>query len=262
MQRPLFVVTAPRSGSTFLVAALNSHPRIAMTNEAAWITLLRKACLLASTPALQPIDDGEGFQTVGILPDRYVSSLSAAFAKIVDPFVAGFYAEIGGDVDLYGDKILSRNDLAFAVEHFPDAIYVELVRDVRDVIVSSYAFEKKQPTAWQDAPFDLRCQHLDEFFRATEALLEGRDRHLVRYEDLVSDGAATMASVLAAAGLSIADEVTAYLEGPAVQLFASQGTSDSPGSSIGRWRSELTDEQKLQLEETLGDHLRRFGYDA
>jgi len=233
-----------------------------MTNEAAWVTLLRKTRLLASTPALHPIDDGEGFQTVGILPDRYVSSLSSAFDKVVEPFVAEFYGELVGDADFYGDKILSHNDLAFAVEQFPDAVFVELVRDLRDVIVSTYAFEKKQPTAWQDAPFELRHQHLDEFFQATERLLDGRQRHVVRYEDLVSDGPATMARLFEAIGLPPSDDVTSYLEGPATDLFKTQGTSNTPGASIGRWRTELTEDQRALLTEALGHHLRRFGYEA
>ena len=84
-----------------------------MTNEAAWITLLRKTALLASTPAQETIDDGEGFETVGILPQRYVGDMSAAFAEIVRPFVSAFYAQVGGeagnDADYYGDKILSHN---------------------------------------------------------------------------------------------------------------------------------------------------------
>lgn len=266
MPKPLFVVTAPRSGSTFLVAALDSHPRIAMTNEAAWITLLRKTALLAATPAMETIDDGEGFETMGILPQRYVGDLSAAFASIVHPFVAAFYAQVrgehGGEDAYFGDKVLSHNDLAFAVEQFPDAYYVELVRDVRDVIVSSYAFEQKQPAAWQGAPFETRCRHLDAFFTRTQELLEGRKRLLVRYEDLVSDNAETMGRVLAFLGLEVTGDVHAYLEGPARELFSSQGTSATPGSSIGRWQSEMTEEQQSMANRVLATHLERFGYSA
>ena len=262
MSKPLFVVTAPRSGSTFVIAALNSHPQITMTNEAAWITLLRKTRLLASTPALEKIDDGEGFETVGILPQRYVGDLSAAFAKIVRPFTTAFYDEVGGAAEYFGDKILSRNDLAFAVEHFPDAAYIELVRDVRDVIVSSYAFEQKQPTAWQNATFEARCRHLDEFFTETTRLLEGRQRTLLRYEDLVSDNAATLARTFESLGLEVTDEVRAYLTGPARELFATQGTSASPNSSVGRWQTEMTEEHQSVATRVLAPHLKRFGYQA
>ena len=244
-----------------MVAAMDSHPRISMTNEAAWITFLRKASLLASTAAMENIDDGEGFQAAGILPHRYVAESREAFRSIMSAYVTNFYQQVVGSVgDFFGDKILSQNDLAFAVEYFPDAKYVELVRDPRDAIVSSYAFEKKQPTSWQGAPLQARCEHLDAFFTAVETLLEGRDRVLVRYEDIIADGIGTMAGLLASMGLQVTAEVEAYFSGAAKELFTTQGTSSSPGASIGRWQAELTEEQKALVHSTLTAHLQRFGY--
>jgi hypothetical protein len=83
---------------------------------------------------------------------------------------------------------------------------------------------------------------------------------LVRYEDLVSDNVKTMNELLGFLGLDVTDEVNTYLEGPARELFSSQGTSTSPGSSVGRWQSEMTEEQRSMATEVLAPHLRRFGY--
>ena len=262
MPIPLFVVTAPRSGSTLLVSALDTHPRVAMTMEAAWVPFLRKASLLASTPALETIDDGEEFRAAGILPHKYVSAFQAAFSRIIHPFVAEFYRRVAGEHDYYGDKITSHKDLSFAIEYFPGAKFVELVRDFRDVIVSSYAFENKQPTAWQNSSFESRVQHLDRFFSATATKLDGLDRLLVRYEDLVSDCPRTMSRLFGFLGFDVTSEMETFLSGPANELFATQGTSTSPGASIGRWRQEMTSEQATRATHALADHLRRFGYPA
>lgn len=261
MVRPLFVVTAPRSGSTLVVALLDSHPRIAMTNEAAWVTFLRKSRLLASTPAMRTIDDGEGFRTPGFLPERYVADFRAAFSSVVRPFVVELYRRLGGhDFDLYGDKLLSLNDLEFAMEHFGDAAFVHLVRDPRDIVASTYAFQQKQPTAWQDATFDTRLAHLDRFFRGTSELLAGRDSLVLRYEDLIGDVERRASELFGFLGLEPTDEVRSFLRQGSKDLFARQGTSASPGASIGRWKKDLTPEQQRAANQIFDGHLRRLGY--
>jgi sulfotransferase family protein len=260
MPRPVFVVSAPRSGSTFVVALLDSHPRIAMTNEAAWVTFLRKAHLLASTPSMRAIDDGEGFQTPGILPERYVADFAASFAAMVRPFVAELFRRVAGDCDWYGDKVMSCNDLAFAIQQFPEAAFVQLVRDPRDVIASTYAFQNKQPTSWQGATFEARVGHMVGFLRDTAAMLAGRHSLLLRYEELVTDSERRTRELFAFLGLDVAPPVRAFLHGEAKRLFGAQGTSASPDASIGRWRQDLTPAQQAAAQAALADQLRRLGY--
>lgn len=261
--RPVFLVCPPRSGSTFVIALLDSHPAIAMTNEAAWVTFLRKAFLLASTPAGQWVDDGENLRTPGILPERYTRAVAESFLAQMQPFVDGLFerAKGGAPRGWYGDKVMSLPDLAFATQWLPDAAFVQLVRDPRDMVASTYAFQDKQPAAWQNATFEQRVEHMGTFLRESARLLEGRQTFVVRYEDLVDDVATHAERMFAFLGLQTTDEVRTYLHGQAEQMFRSHGTSRSPKESIGRWRRDLDERQREAANAALVEVLQRFGYD-
>ncbi len=260
--RPVFVVCPPRSGSTFVVALLDSHPRIAMTNEAAWVTFLRKAFLLASTPAGRWVDDGENLRTPGILPERYTRAVAESFLTVMHPFVAELFRRAADHADptWFGDKVMSLPDLQFAIEWFPDAAFVQLVRDPRDMVASTYAFQDKQPAAWQQASFEARVGHMDTFLRESCRLLEGRQSLVMRYEDLVGDVEPESRRMFEFLGLELADEVRTYLQGQARAMFASHGTSATPQASIGRWRKDLSADQQAAANAALAEVLARFGY--
>jgi len=261
--RPVFVVCPPRSGSTFVVALLDSHPRIAMTNEAAWVTFLRKAFLLSSTPAGRWVDDGENLRTPGILPERYTRAVAESFLTVMHPFVAELFRRVKDRADpaWFGDKVMSLPDLQFAIEWFPDAAFVQLVRDPRDMVASTYAFQDKQPAAWEQASFEARVGHMDTFLRESSRLLEGKRAYVVRYEDLVGDAEPNAARLFAFLGLDLDDAVRGWLQGKAREMFASHGTSATPQASIGRWRQDLSPEQRDAANEALAEVLARFGYE-
>jgi hypothetical protein len=255
-----FLVSAPRSGSTFLARALGQHPEFAMTIEAGWVALLRKSEMLAGTPSMHPIDDGEGFSTVGVVPGPYVDRAARAFRRAAGCFVESFAASVGAEGRYYGDKVHSHNDVAFLLRTFPDVRFVVLVRDLRDVLVSSYTFQQKQATAWQEASFVQRCEHLARFDAEVCGLLDERGCPVVRYEDLIEQPGVELTHVLEAIGLAMAPEVDAWLEGDAGALFQSHGTSVTPRDSVGRWRSMLDAEQQAIANDLLGDALARHGY--
>lgn len=234
-----------------------------MTNEAAWVTFLRKAFLLASTPAGRWVDDGENLHTPGILPEKYTRAVAKSFLSVMHPFVAELFARTSGATDRawYGDKVMSLSDLRFAIDRFPDIAFVQLVRDPRDIVASSYAFQDKQPAAWQQATFEQRIEHLDTFLRESSRMLAGRDHTIVRYEDLMADPAGEAAKLLAFLGVDPAPEVQDFLDGSAQQMFASHGTSSSPEASVGRWRRDLSPEQQVAANRMLAEVLDRFGYE-
>jgi hypothetical protein len=259
-ERLLFLFSAPRSGSTFLRGALGAHPDITLTNESGWVAALRKAELLTCTPSMQAIDDGEGFTTVGLIPHAYLGAHAAAFRAAAQEYVAAFARSIGATTRYFGDKIHSHNDAAFLVRAFPATTLVYLVRDLRDVLVSSYTFQEKQATAWQGADFTTRCDHLARLTHQMHAMHQDRGGPLVRYEQLVEDPATELRTILAALGLPPSREVDRWLAEDAKTLFASHGTSDDPRASIGRWRHMLDDRQLAEVETRLTPALAAFGY--
>ena len=263
MARPLFVVTAPRSGSTFVVNLLDAHQRVKLVNELCFVPFLRRMFLLASTPAGQQIKDNEGFETPGILPERHAWNFAHTFLDAMQPFVDDLFARVAGgleDADFYGDKVTSIADLMFLLNRFPDPLFVQLVRDPRDVIASTYAFQKKQAMLWDSATFETRVLHMAAFLRQSDRLLQDREHHHLRYEDLMADVPRHTRELFGFLGLEVTDSVEAYLQTAAADLFQSHGTSSSPAASIGRWREDLTAEQQRLANDALGEQLERLGY--
>jgi len=265
MARPLFVVSAPRSGSTFAVQLLNAHARIKLVNELCFVPFLRRMFLLASSPAGQQITDNEGFETPGILPERHLRNFAHTYLDAMQPFVDDLFGRVAGglaNADYFGDKVTSIADLRFLIERFGDPVFVQLVRDPRDVIASTFAFQKKQAMLWDDATFETRVAHMARFLRETNDLLSNQRHLCIRYESLVADASKHTRDLFEFLELDVSDEVERYLEGAARELFESHGTSRSPAESVGRWRRDLTPEQQAQANEGLCDELRRLGYEA
>ena len=93
----------------------------------------------------------------------------------------------------------------------------------------------------------------------------GEPGSLVRYEDLVRDPAATLPPLLSFLGLDATPETVRHLiaaAAPDAPELRGHGTAGSPEASIGRWRTDLAPELLAAVEETFGDLLQEFGYEA
>lgn len=89
---PLFIVGAPRSGTTFLCSVLNAHPHIQLTNECRVFALLKETLDVGSHR-----------------PDLLSSSLRASFdafgRRTLGAWVEQFYREeLGMTAPIWGDK--------------------------------------------------------------------------------------------------------------------------------------------------------------
>jgi hypothetical protein len=169
----------------------------------------------------------------------------------------------------------------FAEKHFPDAyprlmrdLYpaareLFLVRDFRDMVASMQAYNARQGSGSfgrdKAGSDEAWLAYLHQNFLVLRAAWRDRGEpgSLVRYEDLVRDPASTLPPLLTFLGLDAAPETVACLIAAAdAPELRGHGTSGSPEASIGRWRNDLSPELRLAVEETFGDLLREFGYEA
>lgn len=165
----------------------------------------------------------------------------------------------------------TRSTAQIVEEIDPRARELVLVRDPRDMACSMLAYSRKKgfrgfgPSA--DASMEEMIRWLS--FNGTAGLLDyleqrGRRAHVVRYEDLVMRPRETLSAVLAHIGADarpeIVDAMIERLEGEA-ERRADHATTDSVGSSVGRWRDELSESQQGLAEELFGPFLGALGYD-
>jgi hypothetical protein len=146
---------------------------------------------------------------------------------------------------------------------WPDARYLVLVRDPRDVLCSWRCHATKSQVA-QDFP-ELRDLAASVFARSWKAVYTGFKKELpnsmwMRYEDLCAEPRRQISAVLDFLELEWEPELDSVLG--ARDLFESHGTSRDLASTIGRWRRDLCDDDIREVVSHCADAMRGLGYDT
>lgn len=258
LRRPVFVIGADRSGTTFLGDSLAALPELSYHHEPAVI----KA-------AARYVYEG-----------RWSFRRARAFFRLVYGWLMRVRLE--GDLRL-AEKTPSNSFIVpFLADAFPDATFVHIVRDGRDaarshmqqpwLLAASLAGGRREPGGYRygpDARFWVEPDRRREFEttsdlhrciwswrRHTEAALAGTgalpaDRFLeLRYESLVTDPAREGARLL--------DFLGVEQQSARALLLASLERADATG--VGAWRTTFDAAELELIEREAGVMLRRLGY--
>jgi Sulfotransferase family len=189
-----FVVGCDRSGTTLVRAMLDSHPELAVPSESYFPAgLLRnrerfeRGDGVDTDAILAELRTRERWQLWGLPEDEVRAVLSADEPCDVPTFIRSLYRAyaLHAGKARYGDKtpkfVFSIDLFADA---FPEAVFVHIVRDGRDVALS------RRAAGWESrniASEALRwCAHVEHGREHGRRL--GPDRYLeVRYEDFVTE---------------------------------------------------------------------------
>lgn len=155
-------------------------------------------------------------------------------------------------------------------ELYPEAKEVFLVRDFRDVVSSMLAFNAKRghrvfgPDHVQSDEDFARYLRNSTVRQLARSWPKRQDRaHLIRYEELIGQPAATLSGVLGYLGLANDD---ATVEGMLTRASADNPemarhlTSQDVSTSVGRWRQSLSPSVQAVCNEVYADVLELFGY--
>ncbi len=280
---PILVTAPGRSGTTYLMSRLAVSPQIVVAELVPYEVRLLSYYAAAFDVLTAPADtarsthpdrlEGDGFH-IGFNPfnapqyahafrgkaalayfqdDWVPSRLGAALADLVREYYRRMAVDRGrGAVTLFAEKNnnLHPSTRMFVRRAFPAKREIAIVRDPRDVLCSHVAyFSSSQEKAFNQ--LNHSCNQL-------AALHETADDDLcfIRYEDMVRGDAATFARLSA----FLDAEVTAQGDAAEGAMFRNHGTSETPESSIGRWRHDLPADLRLQSSRVWGPFLERFGY--
>lgn len=280
-RRPVVVSSSGRAGTSLLMARLAGHPDILVAGEhpfeikqigyyaAAFNALTLPADRVRSTDPNTMLAKDKRF-SIGSNPWAGDPALGPAFAqfwneRLPDALRHGFSAAIESFYDIvaaetgktaarhFAEKIgsvdLAREGAAY---FFGGADEIIMIRDPRDVVCSSKHFWKRAAEA---SVKTLRGQYAGFLRPRREA---GARQHVVRYEDLVTAPDQTMAGVFRFLGLQ--PDGAARDARREAEIFAVHGTASSVQDSIGRWRRDLSDEEKDHANRELATLIERFGY--
>ncbi|HEY1775374.1 MAG TPA: sulfotransferase [Solirubrobacteraceae bacterium] len=239
---PVFVVAAPRSGSTLLRLILDAHPEIGCPGETGIPSL---AARLEDVWAAICTDlAGEN---VAKPPANVLRSMRRALRAPME-----YYCQETGK-RIYCDKSLDAPDnLAALGRAFPTAQYILLFRQVLDVVASGLEVSPYGFRAFGYAPFVQ--QSIDNFVaplvhhwatRARAALdwekANGSRCIRVRYEDMVADPGSTLRNIFEFLGVAPDESAVARALGAAAGA-ATPGdakiafTTEVHTASVGRGR--------------------------
>ena len=289
---PILVTTLGRTGSTLVMKLLSLHPDIAAyplyRTEPKVASYWGEVMLALTDPRsyLQPVtstirgpnwwlgeqrpfdeafDDPELMRWLG--NDQVAETATFCRERIV-----AFYDRLAAEEEhpaYFAEKCVPRDPSYADIlrEMFPDMREIVLVRDFRDMLCSIFAYNERLGSQL----FGRELADSDEAYirgnLAAQVHLLARgwkqrsdSAFLLKYEDLIVNPAATIASLLDYLELDATEPVIDSLTAEVGTGSATHGTSGSPRDSIGRWRSDLDPELAVLCEEVLASAMETFGY--
>jgi Sulfotransferase family len=291
--QPIALTTLGRTGSTAATRLLSSHPEIVAYRPfefeprvvTYWIDMLRELADPASfrrqvTPS-GPLSEGWWLGDRPPLPRRLRDNeLQAmlggdnveALAELCQSRIDRFYVRVAELFERprarYFVEKLGPSTGALAGELYPGAREIFLVRDFRDMVASTFAFNEKRGfqgfgrgRAASDVEYvrGVVAESVGELLSAWH--LRGKGAHLLHYEDLLQRPREVVADAFE----------FLELEAPGDSIDAMIATLDEPGSdvhrtteaeqSIGRWQGDLAADVREACDAALGPALREFGYE-
>jgi len=275
---PFFIVGSERSGTTLLMAVLGQHSRLAVP-EVAWYYPRFRAFLHTYGDLREPTH----FRT---LVAEMIFGLKTPFfglklnpATIVDELIGrtrantfreayaailGLYAESVGK-PRWGEK--TPHNLFYVEEvlaDFPDARFLNLVRDGRDVAVDQLRSAFGPRNVYAAALIWRRTQEVAARWRAKLSKNQWLD---VRYEELAARPEAVVREVLGFLGEDYEPTVLDFYRGETAQRRArarDHQTLGHPISSehVGIYAKQLSLHDQGLFSYVAGEALRSAGYPA
>ena len=169
--------------------------------------------------------------------------------------------------NIWGDKTPKNAlhiDSIFPV--FPKAKYVFLIRDGRDVL-SSYCKSKEEYMGEFSQPDNavMLWNKSSNAFDFLKNNCQANQLHVIRYEDLVETPQKMLEAFCAFMGLTFVPEMLNFQNevhrmGVANMEHHQNVAKKVSSSSIGKWESGLTNEQKIEFIPKIERNLKRWGY--
>jgi hypothetical protein len=290
---PLIVTTLGRTGSMLLLRLLEAHPELlvlrphryeqrvagywvevllALTDPSSYMRQLAPAGSLdrplwwvGSEGPLPGLNPEDGLQ-------RWLGSeVVAQLAKICRSRIDALYAHaaMAGERPRFFVEKHTIRSAALTAELYPQAREVFLVRDFRDMVTSILAFNRKRGVrGFGEGAAGSAVDYVNGLGNWAEGLVRSFARrrataHVLRYEELVLDTRSALRALLeyleVDAGEAMISRMLDASSGEMPEL-AQHRTSSGPGTSIGRWQTELDDDLKQACARSFAAALEAFGY--
>jgi hypothetical protein len=267
----LFIVGCPRSGTTLLQRLLDAHPELAVINETLWIT--READGLVGPELVSRLFENRRFQRLDLRRREVERLLETDSPVSYARFVSGIF-------DLYGRRqgkpFVGDKSPGYVREMgalhalWPNAKFVHLIRDGRDVWLSVAAWKKAERSVgrfatWAQDPVAttaLWWERSVRLGREAGASLGPSLYHEIRYEHLVEEPAQECRALCAFLGLPYDEAMLRFHEG---RTRSEPGLTSKrawlpPVRGLRDWHDQMPAAEVERFEATAGELLDELGY--
>ena len=266
----LFMIGAPRSGTTWLQAMLGAHPAICTTAELMLFNHYTVHWADAWNEQVRLHRDGS---LVG-LPTLWSEEEFYGFLKEFLDRVYSRVFEQKPEATIFLDK---HPGYAQHIEHIdrliPNAKFLHIIRDGRDVASSMMAASKGWARIWAPESVEKAAASWKTHTLAARQAKRYEGRYLeIRYEDLLASGEQVMQEVYNFLGLPMSKEqIAATLQEHHFEKMKKKRTGASQFAlpdgffrqgGKGDWQTSLNPTQRVIFHEIAGDLLCELGYAA
>jgi hypothetical protein len=273
---PLFMFGFERSGTTLLSMMVGAHPSFAvpLSVTGLWYQYERR---LGDFNHLKTRKDLELLVThllgeerirlwdVRLQPDDVLDGLAtSSFPEVVRKF-HNLYAKEKCKPYWANLDIATLDGMDTANRWFPDARFIHIVRDGRDVALSHETMPYGVANMAECAEHWVHRLTVNMKMGA----ILGEQRYLaIRYEDLILETVATLEKICAFIGASFSRDMLAYQEMvrekvPDDKRWLWPALDKPPDASkVYAWKNKMSRAKLLVFEDTAGDMLKRLNYEA
>jgi hypothetical protein len=282
----VMLVGAPRSGTTWLQSLLGSHDAIATPQETDLFSLYLQPLFRAWDTQIGALTAADARRRKGLPLTLTEAEFTAAARGLVLSALAAVQRLKPGATIVVEKSPSHSLAVRTVVRVAPEARFLHIVRDGRDVASSLLAASKSWGSSWAPTTVARAARVWKEYVTSAREAAACAPAYLeLRYEDLLGDGAATLlASVFEFVGVPCAaSEAEARLDMHSFERVASGGTvapailtggevgaavaarTEPEGffrsGKVGSWRSEWSDDDKRSFHAVAGDLLVGLGYE-
>jgi hypothetical protein len=274
----LFIVGCARSGTTLLHRIVDAHPEIAITPGLHWISHHFKSQNRLVTPELvSELTEHKRFAQFGIPREEFEGLLGSGEPIPYPTFlnrVFGLYGKVrnkplvGNKTTSYVRSILDLHAL------WPDAKFVHIIRDGRDVCLSILSWNKADRTAGRYASWEedsvsttaLWWERKVRTGREAGARLGSSLYYEVRYESLISRPEQECQKLCEFLDVPYDDAMIRFAEGKTrTELSNARKTPKKAwlpiASGLRNWRTEMPMKDVERFEAAAGNLLEELGYE-
>lgn len=262
---PIFIVGAPRSGTTLLRLILDRHPAIAIPDETEFFHFVysrRRAFGDLSVPRnrqrlIHQYLATEHIRRLGL----DLTALHETLLREGTGYPEFFSSLLRFNAVHHGKQIPGEKSPyhALIVEllcaWFPDCRIIHLVRDPRDVAASMMRMPWAARSVLVSALAWRKCnQAACQSSRRTNYLM-------LRYEDLVADPEKHLGRICRHAEVEYAPGLVGTTDfEPGVRWWGRRARGKLTGERLDRWRVDLAPWQAAVVERVAGSYMEMYGY--